>query len=175
MNISAPAYLLCGILLLTGCAAPTAKAPKESGAAAEVKQAFAHLQAALKDRSGPKIWALLADDSRQDAEREARHWKEKYGKADEKGKAELAKKLGLPPAKLQELTGKTFLESDLFFHFDEHNEIPDVKKLEKISVQGDTAKVEYQDPDKPELMMRTPLVREDGHWRFNMSIPRAVE
>ena len=171
----APAWLLLGSLLVGGCAAPAPKAGKGSDTDAEVRKAFADFQAAVKDRSGERLYDLLDSDSRQDADRVARAVKETYATADEKKKEELAKRVGLPAAKLQDLSGKTFLESELFYRYDEHDELPDVKQLDKVDVKGDTARVDYKDPDKPDVMMHQKLTRQDGRWRVQVKVPPAPE
>jgi hypothetical protein len=171
--------LLVGILLLSGCTpsapAPVARASKKIDAETEIREAFAALQGAVKERSGAKVYELLATDSRQDADRIAGAVKDMFTKADEKKRAELAKKVGLPEAKLRDLTATIFLESDLFHHYDEHDEIPDVKGLDRVDVKGDTAKLEYKDPDQPTNTSRLRAVREDGHWRFQLAMPKTPE
>jgi hypothetical protein len=166
------AALLCS--LVAGCSGSSSKS-KDGDADAEIKKAFAGLQFAVKERNGEKIWDQLDADSRQDADRLARTVKDSYAKADEKTKAELAKSVGLPDGKLKDLSAKTFLESDLFFRFDEHDELPDVKGLDKVEVKGNTAKVFFKDPDKQETTVSMKLQREDNRWRFQVAMPKAPE
>lgn len=161
--------------LLTGCNAPAPKPGKGPEGDADVRQAFAALQTAVKERNGEKIYELLSSDSRQDADRVAKAIKDSYAVADPKKKDELTKKIGLGSDKLQELSGKSFLASDLFIHYDEHNEIPDVKDLDKVDVKANTAKVQYKDPDNPVNMTKIDLVREDNRWRFQLGMPKPPE
>lgn len=141
-----------------------------------MRQAFADLQTAVRERNGDKLYDLLSSDRRSDADRLAGVVKETYAQADDQHKQDLArKKIGLPAAKLQALDGKRFLESDLFYNSDEHDEIPDVKQLDKVEVKADTAKVYYPDPDNPKATTQRRLVREENRWRFDLSMPRVPE
>jgi hypothetical protein len=166
---------IVAVLLVGGCTVSATKPAKGSDDDMQVRQAFTALQVAIKARDGAKIYELLDADKRQDADRIARDIKETFIKADDKKKEELAGRVGLTAAKLADLSGRSFLESELFFRYDEHDELPDVKKLDKVEIKGDTAKVEFKDPDKPEKDMALRLVREDGTWRFQVGMPRSPE
>jgi len=83
--------------------------------------------------------------------------------------------VGLSEEKFEELNGRTILESELFYRFDEHDELADVKGLEKIDVKGNTAKVSFKDPDNEEKMMSMKMQREEGHWRFQVAMPKAPD
>ncbi len=170
------ASLFMAALLLAGCTQPASRPATPTGSAAEVAQAFTAFKTAMKERNGDKLYELLDSDGRHDADREAKLIKEKFSKADDKENAALAKRLGLAAEKLQNLTGKGFLASDLFYNYDEHNELEEVKQPENVAVSGNSAKVEFKDPDDQSKMLNLALVREDGQWRFTkVKMPRGVE
>src|SRR5580704_3143969 len=84
-------------LLQPGCTRQAERAQgdaKKGDAEAEVRLVFADFQAAVKARDGTKLWGLLAEESRQDADRKAKGVKDDFNKADDKQKAELEKKIG---------------------------------------------------------------------------------
>ena len=161
-------------VLAAGCTGSTSKT-KDADADPEIRKAFTKLQTAVKSRSGEKIWEFLDSDSQQDADRVAKAVRESFAKADPAKKQELVKKVGLSEEKFEELNGRTILESELFYRFDEHDELADVKGLEKIDVKGNTAKVSFKDPDNEEKMMSMKMQREEGHWRFQVAMPKAPD
>jgi len=160
--------------LLAGCARQATPA-KVHDTDVDIRMTFGELQTAVKEKNGAKIYDLLDADSRQDADKLAKTLQDMYARADGAKRAELAKKVGLPEEKLKDLSGKGFLGSELFHRADEHDEIPDVKALDRVEVKGEAAKVEYKDPDNPTATTTQRLVREDGHWRFKMGMPRIPE
>src|SRR5438045_599537 len=123
------------IVLLAGCSNSSSKT-KNGDADSEIRKSFTGLQAAVKDRNGEKLWEFLDSESRQDSDRVAKAVKETFIKADMAKKQELAKKVGLSEEAIKDLTGKKLLESELFYRFDEHDELPDVKGLDKVEVKG---------------------------------------
>jgi hypothetical protein len=181
------AGVLLGALVLMGCTNPQAKAPKGSDAEmgataskgadaeAEVRQAFAAFQTAVEKKSGEKMYDLLDEDSRQSADYKAKRLKEMFSKADEKKKKELEDKLKLSAAKLQDLDGKTFLESTLFYNYGDTNELPEVKKLDKVEVKGEKARVEFKDPDDPSKTEEVKLVRQNSRWLLQRESARLPE
>ncbi len=162
------------LAFLAGCSNAPSKT-KDGDADSEIRKSFTGLQAAVKERNGEKLWELLDSESRQDSDRVAKAVKETFVKADASKKQELAKKVGLSEEAMKDLTGKKLLESELFYRFDEHDELPDVKGLDKVEVKGSNAKIAFKDPDKQEVTMQMTLHREEGHWRFQVAIPKAPE
>jgi hypothetical protein len=159
---------------LIGCnsGAPTKDKPGDDPKKAEeqVKEAFKALQTAVKEKDADKIWNLLDKDSQADAEREAGAAKEVYGKLADKDKADYKKRLNLTDKELADLTGKLYVKSEVFYK--KHHEIPD-SKLEKLSVSGDTASLNFIEPDNDNVKMS--LTRDKGQWKFSMKIPKAPE
>ncbi len=166
-----PARLLVGVLpltlLLAGCTAGTSETKKGGGAHAEVRQAFADFQAAIKKRDGDKLWDLLAEDSRQDADRKAKAIRNDFTRADDKEKADLEKKLDLSAAELRDLSGKVYLKSKAFYG--KYHEVPD-STVEKVSVGGEKARLTYKEEDGDIIVQ--PLVREQGRWKLVAEMPK---
>jgi uncharacterized protein YdbL (DUF1318 family) len=162
------------VVMLAGCSNSPSKS-KDGDADSDIRKSFAALQTAIKERSGEKTWELLNSESRQDSDRVAKAIQESFTKAEASKKQELAKKVGLPEEALKDLTGKKLLESELFYRFDEHDELPEVNGVEKVDVKGSTAKVAFKDPDNPETTMQLSATREDGRWRFQVAIPKAPD
>jgi hypothetical protein len=156
-------------LLLAGCTAPAEKTPAKGGDRdeAEVRQVFTDFQAALKQRDGARLWDLLAEDSRQDADRRAKGLKDDFAKADEAKRAEMEKNLELPAHALPILDGKGYLKSKQFFG--KYHEVPD-SKLKDIAVKGDKAQLNYVEEDGDEERLQ--LVREQGHWKLLVEMPK---
>lgn len=150
---------------LAGCPADSAKKGDE-----EVRQAWTALQSAVKAKDPDKLWELLDKDSQSDAERQAKAAQETYSKLADKDKADYEEKLGLTSKELSDMTGKWYVKSKVFYK--KHYEIPD-SKLDKVAVTGETAKLNFIEPDDDDMKMS--LVRDKGRWRFNMSIPKAPE
>ena len=132
-----------------------------------VKESFEAFQAAIKAKDAEKLWGLLDSDSRDDAERAAKAIKAAYAKASAEQKAEMAKKLGLSGDELAKLTGSGFLKTKRFHG--KYHEVPD-SKIEKITVQGNAAKVYYVEEDGDKETMK--LVRQDGRWKLTVPMPQ---
>jgi hypothetical protein len=145
-----------------GCSSKSADPEEEA-----VRKAFADFQAALKARDPEKIWGLLDDDSRAEADRAAKDIHDAYAKADAAGKAETEKALGLSAAELAALDGKGFLKTSRFHG--KYHEVPD-SKVEKVVVQGDKATLTYveEDGDKEKLS----FVKQAGQWKVSVPMPK---
>jgi hypothetical protein len=146
------------VALIAGCT----NAPSGGGdPQTQVKTAFESLQAALKAKDADKIWGLIDKDSQADAERAAKAWKEEYAKAD----ADKTKKdLGITADDLAKLDGKSFLKTEAF-HAGKIDEL--VKgKFEKATVLGDSAVVNYIEPDQDKEKLN--MTRQDGQWKANI-------
>jgi hypothetical protein len=156
---------LLGAAVALGCA-KTTDLPRtdEEGA---VRLQFAELQAALQSRDADKLWMLLDNRSRADAERAAKAIQTAYAKASREEKAEQEKILGLSGAELAGLTGKSFLKTKRFQ--DRYQEVRD-SKIDKVEVQGDSATVHYLDPEGERE--KAILVRQDGSWKVWLTMPR---
>jgi hypothetical protein len=144
-----------------------APAPAPAGDEGAVRAAFAAFQAALEARDADKLWGMLDEDSRAEAERAAKALQGAYEKADAAAKAEQEKALGLTGPELAALTGPGFLKSNRFHG--KYHEIPG-SKVEKVTVQGDRATVNYveDDGDKEKLT----LVRQGGAWKLSLPMPK---
>jgi len=162
-----PAKLIGGVLIFI--LAAVAVLPVLAGEQ-DVRQAFKQLQGAIKARDPDKIWALIDDDTQSDANRAAKAVQAAFSKADDKGKAEFAKKYGLSAKELADMTGKLFIKSNRFHG--KYYEIPG-SKLDSVKVKGDTARLTYieEDGDKEKLT----LVKQKGEWRFIVPMPKAVD
>jgi hypothetical protein len=170
---------LIALAFLVGCTPPTpnkpdgAKKSEAVGAAdkneEEIKTAFAALQSAVKAEDVDKIWGLLAKDSQDEAEREAKVVRDGFGKLTNKKKAAFQEKMGLSAKEMTEMTGKLYLKSKPFT--EEVDDLPD-SKLDKVVVAGESATVHYTDEEgKRETI---DVVREQGQWKFDVSVPKAV-
>jgi hypothetical protein len=157
-----PALLL--VLVMT-CAA-AAQTPDETA----VRDTFFALQKAIKAKAPDQIWELLDADSQADANRVAKTLKASYARADEKGKAEQEKKLGLTAAELSGLTGRLFLKSNRFL-ISYIEEIPG-SKFDRVTVKGDRATVYYTEDDGDKETLK--LVREKSKWKVSLRPPKAA-
>lgn len=135
-----------------------------------MKQVFASFQAGLMAKDADKLWSLLDEDSQADAEREAKAIRDAYAKADEAGKKEFEKNLGLPGAELAVLKGQGFLKTRRFIG--KYDEVPE-SKLEKVAVQGNQATISYAEPDGDKEKFT--LSRQNGQWRLSVPMPRGVQ
>jgi hypothetical protein len=155
--------------LVAGCAKPAASTAAK-GEDESVRQTFTALQAALKGKDADQVWDLLDTESQADAERAAKAVQEAYTKASPEAKAEQEKALGLPGAELGALAGKGFLKTKRFLgKYDEVSE----SKVEKVTVQGDTATVNYTEPDGDKEKLS--LVRQGGRWKVSLPMPQATQ
>jgi hypothetical protein len=158
-----------GLLLVAlagGCSPkPTGRtAPDEE---ATVRQQFAALQAAIKDRDADKLWAILDSKSRADADKAAETLRTAYAKAGAEEKAKQEEALGLTGTELAQLTGVGFLKSKRFHG--KYHELPD-SKIDKVAVQGDNATVHYIEPDEDKEKLH--FVRQDGQWKAWLAMPK---
>jgi hypothetical protein len=144
------------------------KGEAKGDAEAEIRQVFADFQGAVKARDGGKLWDLLAEDSRQDAERKAKAVREDFNKNnDHQRKDEMAANLELSAAELKDLDAKGYLKSKQFFG--KYHEVPD-SKVEKVTVTGDKAQLTYVEEDGDKVPMK--LEREKGHWKLLAEMPK---
>jgi len=160
----------CAIVFGVALAAGTSEAAGHSSLLDDeqaVKEAFEAFQAAIKAKDAEKLWGLLDSDSRDDAARAAKAIKAAYAKASAERKAEMEKKLGLSGDELAKLTGTGFLKTKRFHG--KYYEVPD-SKIEKVTVQGNTAKVYYVEEDGDKETMK--LVRQDGKWKLSVPMPK---
>jgi hypothetical protein len=159
--------LRTGVILLVacnaGCASKLETTPTEDE---NVRQAFVALQAALKDRDPDKLWPLLDTDSQASAERAAKVLRTDYEKASPEDKAKLEKSQGLAADELVKLNGKDFLKTKRFHG--KYHEIPD-SKIDKITVQGETATVSYTEEDGDHEKLA--FVRQAGQWKASVPMP----
>jgi hypothetical protein len=155
------------VLVLAGCGKTNSEAGKEQD---QVRQAFADLQAAIKDRNADKLWALLDSDSQLDADRVAKLAKEGHAKGQAKEKQTLEKTLGLTAKEIAGLTGKSFLKTAAFHN--KVHEIPD-SKLKKVTVQGEKARVIYVEEDGDEE--RLDFIRQDKQWKVSLAMPKVMQ
>jgi hypothetical protein len=158
--------ILISVALLAGCN----NKPKGQTSSADdekaIEETFKAFQAALEARDADKKWALLDSDSRDDAERAAKAIRDSYAKASAEQKAEQEKSLGLPGAELAALTGAGFLKTKRFHG--KYHEVPG-SKIKNVTVEGDTAKVDYIEEDGDKETMK--LVRQDGKWKLSLKMP----
>jgi len=166
--------LLIGLsALIVGCnTSPPANKSGDSSKKGddEIKQAFGSLQAAIKAKDADKVWDLLAKDSQQDTEREAKSVKEAFAKFSNDEKNAYEKKTALSAKDIAELNGKAYVKSKMFFVGDV-DELPD-SKLDKVVLSGDSGTVHYTEEkgEKEKLA----VVREQGQWKFALTIPKAI-
>lgn len=160
---------------LLGCnrAAPVNKGGDgDKKSEAEIKTAFASLQAAIKAKDADKVWGLLARDTQKDAERQGKAVQEAFANLPDADKPAYEKKVGLSAKELTEMTGKLYVKSSTFYS-GETGEMPGAK-LEKVTAAGDSGSVVYKEDDgKGERETRS-VVQEDGQWRFVLPVPKAV-
>jgi hypothetical protein len=133
---------------------------------AQVRDAFAHFQAAVARADSEELWGLLAEKSRADAERVARDVRAADEQASRDGKAKLAELLGLPGKEVAKLTGQGFLKTRRFR--DKYDEAAS-GKVTKVVVQGESATVHWDDPDGERE--KTIFVREGDRWKAWLSMP----
>jgi hypothetical protein len=162
----APGLLL--LVLLAGCpSTPSESAKKNADPEAAIRQVFADFQGGLKAHDGAKLWDVLAEDSRQDADRKAKEIKSDFAKADEQQQAELAKKFALTAGDLRNIDGKGYLKTQQFFGL--YHEVPD-SNLKSVSVSGEKASLKFIEEDGDEVTMK--LQQEQGHWKLIVEMPK---
>ena len=163
-----------GLLLLVfvaGCPQqPTASAPKTGAADAEIRRVFADFQSAVKDRDGTRLWDVLADESREDAERKAKAIREDFNKnTDGQRREEMAKNLDLPLGELKDLDGKGYLKTKQFYG--KWHEAPG-SKVDTVNVTGDRAELVYVEDDEDHDRVKMKLERQHGKWKLLVEMPR---
>src|SRR5437763_103126 len=96
-----PALML--VVFAAGCPqAPTTPAPKSAAAEAGIRQLFGDFQKAVKERDGARLWEILADESREDAERKAKTIRDDFNKNnDGQRREEMAANLGVSQDELK--------------------------------------------------------------------------
>jgi hypothetical protein len=163
-----PALSVIALGLVVGCSGgpQTAQGKGED----QVRESFTALQAALKAKDADKIWALLDAESQADAERAAQGIKAAYEKASADEKAQQEKALGLTGPELSSLSGRAFLKTKRFYG--KYDELPE-SKLDKVTVQGDSATVNYVEPDGDKEKLT--LVRQEGHWKVTLPMPKGTQ
>ena len=158
--------IVFGVALLAGYNNAAGHSPT-NGDEQAIKEAFEAFQAAIKAKDADKLWSLLDTDSRDDAERAAKAVKAAYAKASAEQKADMEKRLGLPGDELAKLTGAGFLKTKRFLG--KYDEVPG-SKIEKITIQGQSAKVNYVEEDGDKETMK--LVHHDGKWLLSVPMPK---
>jgi hypothetical protein len=136
----------------------------------QVREAFTAFQAALKARDADKLWTLLDTESQADAERTAQAIKAAFEKAGAEEKSQQEKALGLSGADLSSLTGRGFLKTNRFHG--KYDEVPE-SKVDKVTVQGDSATVTYIEPDGDKEKLT--LVRREGRWKITLPMPKGTQ
>ena len=135
-----------------------------------MRERFEELQAALKAGDADKLWALLDPKSQADAEAAAKSAHTAYAAASPEEQAKMQKDLGLSGPELLALSGKTYLKTERFrgkFH-----EVPE-SKIDKVTVQGDTATVNYIESDGDKVKLN--LVKQGGQWKVTLPMPPATQ
>jgi len=153
------------LLALAGCSEPPAPDKGEE----EVKQAFASLQKALEAKDADKVWQLLDADSQADAERQAKAVREAHAKADDAKRKEMEKELGLSGKELEKLDGAGFLKTLRFLG--KYDEIAD-SKLDKVTVSGAKATVNYTEPDNDKETLT--FTKDKSGWKVSLSMPKGT-
>lgn len=148
---------------------PTPTPPPKTSTDQEpvLRAKFAELQAAVKAKDTGRIWALLSDKSKTEADRIAKDVQAAYAKADAKEKAALEDALGMKAAEIEKLTGQGYLKSKRFEK--KHDELPE-SKIEKVVMQEEGGVVHFLEPDGDHEKLT--LVREDGQWKIWLGIPK---
>ena len=160
--------LLCMVIAL-GCSSKPSDRPAtdEQGA---VREKFAELQSAIKSRDAEKLWALLNDRSRADAERAAKAIQTAYNQAGAEDKTKQEGALGLSGKELAGLDGKGFLKTKRFQK--KYQEVPD-GKIDKLDIQGESATVYFLEPDGDKE--KAIFVRQDGQWKAWLTMPKVSQ
>jgi len=158
---------LLGTAIALGCAKTTERPLANADEEGVVREQFAELQTALRNRDADKLRMLLDSRSQADADRAAQAIRTAYAEASPQEKAEQEKALALTGTELAGLTGKGFLKSKRFH--DKYEEMPD-GKIDKVVMQGDNATVYYLEPDEDKE--KAILVRQDGRWKVWLTMPK---
>jgi hypothetical protein len=135
---------------------------------AAVREQFAELQSALKNRDTDKLWTSLDSKSQAEAGRAAKDIQAAHDKATAEEKAKQEDVLGLTATEVAGLTGKGFLKTKRFQN--KYEELPD-SEIDRVVVEGDSATVYYLEPDGDKE--KAVLVRQGGRWKVWLTMPRA--
>lgn len=144
--------------------------PSESSVTNEepaVREKFAELQSALQKHDAEKLWDLLSEKSRADAERAAKTIQTAFNQAGAEEKAKQEETLGLSASELAKLDGKGFLKTKRFQK--KYEEVPE-GKIDKVDIQGDNATVHFLEPDGD--TEKAVFVRQGGQWKSWLTMPR---
>jgi len=152
------------ITFFVGCSGSSLK---PSGDDADIRELFTSFQDAMKAKDGKKVWNLLDADSQADAERAGEAIRAEFNKDLPEEKAALAKKLGLSVQAAGAMSGLDFINSTRFMG--KYDEIPE-SKLDKITVTGDKATIEYIEDDGDHQKIQ--LNRQNGQWKLSLVMPR---
>jgi hypothetical protein len=133
----------------------------------DVKDAFGKLQTAVKSKDAAKIWDLLDGATQADADRSAKLVKAAFKKADDKTKAKHQEALGLKNEEINSLDGPGLLKTKPFLA--KYDEIP-ASKITGITVQGDSATVNYLEPDGDKEKLSYTKVA--GKWKVALPMPQ---
>jgi hypothetical protein len=131
----------------------------------DVKSAFQAFQGALKLADCDKLWSLLDTKALEEADTYAKTVQAAYGKSNDDERAKLEKALGLSADEMSKLTGKLYVKSKPFRN--KYREVPG-SKIDKVSVEGDRATVNYTEEDNDKEKLE--LVRQDGKWKLSIPV-----
>jgi hypothetical protein len=160
------ASLLCMVVTL-GCSSKPGDHPPSADEEGAVRQKFAELRSAIKTRDAEKLWELLDDRSRADAERTAKNIQIAYNQAGAEEKAKQEEALGLSGTELAKLDGKGFLKTKRFQK--KYHDLPD-GKIDKVDIQGENATVYFLDEEGDNE--KAVFVRQDGQWKAWLTMPK---
>jgi hypothetical protein len=132
----------------------------------DVKAAFVQLQSAFKAKDAAKVWAMLDSDTQADADKTAKKVKLAYKKFNDTEKAEYTKNLGLTADEFARLDGQLLVKSKRFMG--KYDEIGDCK-ITSITVQGDTAVVNYTEADGDKEKVN--YTKQAGKWKVALPMP----
>jgi hypothetical protein len=157
------------VVFASGCSSKPA-GPPAADEEGTVRERFAELQSAIKDRDADKLWLLIDNRSQSDAERAAKAIQDAYAKAAPEEKAKQEEALGLPGAELARLTGKSYLKTKRFHG--KYHEVPE-GKIDKVVIQGESATVYFLEPDGDKE--KAIFVRQDGQWKTWLTMPKVSQ
>jgi len=132
-----------------------------------VKDAFVALQAAIKAKDAVKIWALVDNDTKADANKDAKKVKGLYKKASDKEKTDFETNLGLTAEEFSKLDGQMLLKTKRFLG--KYDEIT-TSKITGVTVQGDSAMLNYTEADGDKE--KVTYTRQDGKWKVALPLPK---
>jgi hypothetical protein len=135
-----------------------------------LRETFAELQSAVKNRDADKLWALLDRKSQADANREAEAIRAEHARASAEEKAKQEEALGLSGPEVSELTGTGLLKTKRFLS--KYDELPE-SKIDNIVIQGGNATVHYVEPDGDHEKLI--LVRQEGQWKVWLAMPKVAK